>query len=97
LHGAPGFFLMSHRKNRCSVSSEVIESYITTISEIDQPFPKRRIHICNRATGFRLERQYFHASPYRLDCPSSRIFIFQGEETIKSLNVSESWRRPYQT
>lgn len=66
---------MSHRKNRCSFSIEAIQSYISTASEIDQPFPKLWLHICNRATCFRLKSQYFHASPNHFDCPSSRIFI----------------------
>jgi hypothetical protein len=85
---------MSHSKNRCGFTIEAIQRDIATTSEIDQPFPKRWIHILNWTSKLWLVRQYFHACPYCTDGASSRIFIFQGKEAIESLYVSESGRRP---
>lgn len=85
---------MSHSKNDCCSTIETIQRYMAAISEINRPFPKHRIHVFNGTSCLRLVCEYFHACPYCFDGTSGWIFIFYDKEAIKSLHVSQSWRRP---
>jgi hypothetical protein len=49
----PGFFLMPDRENGDVLRVEVIKSDVATAAEVDQPFPKRRVHISRGIRRYR--------------------------------------------
>jgi hypothetical protein len=56
---------MPDRENGDVLRVEVIKSDVATAAEVDQPFPKRRVHILHRAAEVRLLGQNLDPRSYR--------------------------------
>jgi len=76
---------------------DAVQSDVSAVSKVDQPFPIFRIHILHGAAEIRLMGQNLNPRTYCPHGPPRGVNILEGQKTIEPLNVGQRWCSPDQT